>query len=269
MDDFWTRNIIEPGKLPPLLTLFAFVATFLITRFITRMIRAGRGPFRNNVSASGTHVHHSVPGLALLIVGAFTAVSVNSSPLTEIAAVAVGVGTSLVLDEFALILHLKDVYWSSEGRISVELVGLAAASLAFVTIGSVPFGVESVGGQELSVRIAITISFSLNIVMVLLCMLKGKYRFALVGTFFPLTAWISALRLARPGSPWARRRYSPDRMEKAESRQLKMENRWDPKWEWLSNLVAGSPTQTPPGTNAPDPDTGAVPTPESTDHPRD
>ncbi|RIJ76821.1 hypothetical protein D1871_10335 [Nakamurella silvestris] len=266
--------MIEPGKLPPLLTLFSFVVTFLITRFITRMIRAGRGPFRDNVSAGGTHIHHSVPGLVLLVAGAFTAVSVNTSPLTEIAAVAVGIGTSLVLDEFALILHLKDVYWSSEGRISVELVGLAAAILAFVTIGSVPFGVEAVSGQELSVRITVIISFSLNIAMVLLCMLKGKYRFALIGTFFPLTAWISALRLARPGSPWARRRYAPERMAKAELRQTRMEDRWDPRWEWLSNLVAGRPTQpavpvqpaSPTHTASPT-DSDPAPPPRSEDRP--
>lgn len=242
MGEFWNRNIVDPGKLPPLLALFAFVATFLITRFITRMIRAGRGPFRNNVTAGGTHIHHSVPGLFLLIVGAFTAISVSTAPWVGLSAVAVGAGTSLVLDEFALILHLQDVYWAKEGRISVEIVGLAAATLAFVTIGLVPFGVDRVDATEAGVRITLTSTFAINAVMVLLCLLKGKYRTALVGTFVPLTAWISALRMARPRSWWARRRYRAERKVAAEARDREFQARWDPRWERFGNLIAGRPT---------------------------
>ena len=81
------------------------------------MIRAGTGPFRDNVSTSGLHVHHAVPGIILLVTGAFFSVATGSeSPWAEIAAVMIGIGTSLVLDEFALILHLSDVYWAEEGR---------------------------------------------------------------------------------------------------------------------------------------------------------
>ena len=68
------RDVIAAGKLPLGLCFLAFVVTFVFTRTITRLIRDGRGPFRNNVTASGTHVHHAVPGLILLIVGAFTAI---------------------------------------------------------------------------------------------------------------------------------------------------------------------------------------------------
>jgi hypothetical protein len=76
------------------------------------MIRAGRGPFRDNVSG-GVHIHHAVPGIISTIVGAFTSVAVDgASPGAEISAVMIGIGASLVLDEFAMILHLQDVYWS-------------------------------------------------------------------------------------------------------------------------------------------------------------
>lgn len=44
MGHWFDRNIIEPGKLPLLLALAAFVLTFAVTRVITRMIRAARGP---------------------------------------------------------------------------------------------------------------------------------------------------------------------------------------------------------------------------------
>jgi hypothetical protein len=240
--DFFHRNIVEPGKLPPLLALFAFIATFLITRLITRSIRAGRGPFRNNVSADGTHIHHAVPGIILLVVGAFTAISAQSEPWIAVAALAVGTGTSLVLDEFALILHLKDVYWSNEGRVSVELVGLAAACLGFVTVGLVPLGVEEVDVAEFGLRLTLTSSYLANGGMVLICVLKGKYRAALIGAFLPFTAWVSAVRIARPGSWWARRWYRARGMAKSRRRDAKWQQKWEPRWYRLSNLVAGRPS---------------------------
>ena len=57
----------------------------------------------------------------------------------------VGVGTSLVLDEFALILRLDDVYWAEEGRISVEMVALTIGCLGLVLIGLNPFRVDRPG----------------------------------------------------------------------------------------------------------------------------
>jgi hypothetical protein len=111
MASWWHRDMIAAGKLPLMLCFLAFVVTFVLTRTITRMIRDGRGPFRNQVTPSGTHIHHSVPGIILLIIGAFTAVGgPDSLGWRSFAGVAVGIGTSLVLDEFALILHLQDVY---------------------------------------------------------------------------------------------------------------------------------------------------------------
>ena len=60
-----------------------------------------------------------------------------------VAALLVGVGTSLVLDEFALILHLQDVYWADEGRISVEMVSLAMGCLGLAVVGLTPFDVSA------------------------------------------------------------------------------------------------------------------------------
>src|SRR6195952_5875633 len=133
----------------------AFVVTFLVTRGITRSIRSGRGPFRDQVTSSGVHVHHAIPGLALLIVAAFVSVGApGPGPWPIVAAVAVGVGVSLVLDEFALLLHLDDVYWSNEGRVSVDVVSLTAACLGLVLVGVSPFGVEEVNAAELTLRLS-------------------------------------------------------------------------------------------------------------------
>src|SRR5450631_2268501 len=108
MASWWHRDVIAAGKLPLMLCFLAFVVTFVVTRTITRMIRDGRGPFRNQVTASGTHIHHSVPGIILLIIGAFTAVGgPGSLGGRSSAAGGVGMGTSLVLEGFSLTLHLK------------------------------------------------------------------------------------------------------------------------------------------------------------------
>src|SRR5262249_28900808 len=97
------------GDRRPLLLLFvACLATVVVTRSITRLIRAGRGPFRNHI-AGGVHIHHAVPGLFLLITGAFVSVGVQGeAPWAGIAGVLVGIGASLVLDELALIIRLQD-----------------------------------------------------------------------------------------------------------------------------------------------------------------
>ena len=190
--------MIAAGRLPLGLCFLAFVLTFVSTRTITRLIRDDRGPFRN-ITASGTHVHHAVPGLILLIVGALTAIGgPGSLGWLAFAGVAVGIGMSLVLDEFALILHLQDVYWSGEGQLSVEAVTLTAACLGLALVGFSPFGIQGANGIERSVRLSATVLLLIDGVFSVTCALKGKYRCALFGLFLPPVAWVGAVRLARP-----------------------------------------------------------------------
>ena len=83
-------------------------------------------------------MHHSTPGIILLIAGAFTAVGCPPlSVWSYLAALLVGIGSSLVLDEFAMIFRLQDVYWTQEGQLSVNIVTLAGAcvGLAAAVIG--------------------------------------------------------------------------------------------------------------------------------------
>src|SRR6202012_6041187 len=186
MASWWHRDIIAAGKLPLMLCFVAFVVMFVVTRTITRMIRDGRGPFRNNVTSSGTHIHHSVPGIILLPIGADTDVGGPDSLGWHVfAALLVGIGTSLVLDEFALILHLQDVYWSGEGRVSVEAVSLTAACLGLALAGFSPFGIRDIGNSELPLRLTASGVFILDGVLSFVCVLKGKYRTALFALFLP------------------------------------------------------------------------------------
>jgi hypothetical protein len=242
MGAWWERDVLDADKLPLMVCFAAFVLTFLVTRMITRLIRADRGPFRDNVNASGTHIHHAVPGLILLVVGAFTAVGAGSQVWQVVAGLMVGAGVSLVLDEFALILHLEDVYWSGEGRLSVTMISLTAGCLGLALVGLTPVGVDGVGGAELAVRVGASALVLVHFVEVLVCLLKGKYRLALFGIFLPPISLLGSLRLARPTSRWARRRYSERRIAEATRRSETFDRRWQPVLDRWDNLLGGAPS---------------------------
>ncbi len=251
---WWQRDVIAAGKLPLMLCFVSFVLTFVSTRAITRLIRDGRGPFRN-ITAGGTHVHHSVPGIILLIVGAFTAVGgPGTLGWLSFSAIAAGIGTSLVLDEFALILHLQDVYWSGERQLSVEAVSLVAACLGLALVGFSPVRVANVDSAEFSVRISATGVLVIDGCLALVCVLKGKYRSGLFGLFLPPVGFIGAVRLARPNSIWARRLYWGKQLEQATRRAADFDRRWKPVQADWEDFIGGRPSQ---------PNTPSTPAPEA------
>ena len=250
MASWFDSHFVDSGRLPLFLCFAAFVVTFITTRVITRMIRADRGPFKDDVTSSGTHIHHSVPGIILLITGAYIGVAAQSDTGWSIAsALLVGVGSSLVLDEFALILHLQDVYWSNEGRISVEMVSLAVGALGLVLVGLDPFSVdESVAGSQV---LATVIVLAVNIPAIVVCVDKGKFKLALFGAFIPFVAIVGALRLARPDSRWARRRYDDEARAAADARMRRYDARFGPATDWILDFVAGRPSKPDPAPPAP------------------
>jgi hypothetical protein len=239
------EHIFAEQRLPLFLCFLSFIITFVVTRVITRMIRAGRGPFKDNVSTSGLHIHHAVPGIILLVLGAFISVSVVSErPWNEISAVMIGIGTALVLDEFALILHMSDVYWSEEGRISVEMVSLSIAGMGMFLVGFSPFEFSGEPGDNATIASAVAGAlFHLSLIVV--CVVKGKYGMALLGAFVPVVAVVAAIRLARPDSLWARRRYAErraDKADRAQSRELRYHSRYGKFTSAFGDFVAGRPT---------------------------
>ena len=122
------------------LASLAFLLTFGLVRAVTISIRAGIGPL-HNVSAGGTHIHHLVWGIALLIVVGYVwllEVGVGSTWVASLTAILFGVGAALTLDEFALWLNLQDVYWERQGRVSVDVV-LIFGGLLSVGIWGGPF----------------------------------------------------------------------------------------------------------------------------------
>ncbi|WP_375483026.1 hypothetical protein [uncultured Jatrophihabitans sp.] len=244
VSDWWHDEVVHGAKGPLLLSFVALVLTFCVTRTITRTIRAGKGPFQD-VSEGGVHLHHSTPGIVLLVVGAFVAVGAQArSPWAYLAAAFVGVGASLVLDEFAMILHLDDDYWTQEGQLSVNVVTLATACVALAVIGVSP--VSGLSDTEVAVRGSVLVVLVLHLLLVAVTAFKGKYPTALVGLFLAPVTWVSAVRLARPTSPWARWFYSTGRRERAVRRAAGFDRRWDPVRRRWDDLVGGAPTPSGP-----------------------
>ena len=130
-------GILDPCQRSALISWLAFTATFATVRGITYSIRSGRGPFRN-LSLGGEHVHHYLWGIGLLAgVGAIAVRGDERLRQHPVVAVSYGSGLALIVDEFALLLDLRDVYWARQGRISVDL-GIGGVAVAGSYFASLP-----------------------------------------------------------------------------------------------------------------------------------
>jgi fumarate reductase subunit C len=223
----WFRDtIVDTGRLPLFCFLCAFLVAFLFIRFSVRMIRAQVKWWPGNVTPGGMHIHHMVFGLVMMLVAGFALIALASydTPVPNIlCAVLFGIGTALVLDEWALLLHLSDVYWSQEGRSSIDAVFVAFTITAFFLLGIHPLGFQGdFDGLSGAVEIATAIVFfGLQLLLAVITLAKGKVWSGLVGLFFSPLLIVTAIRLGRPHSPWAHWRYAtrPRKLEKAVYRE--------------------------------------------------
>jgi hypothetical protein len=245
MTDWYVREIYDSGKQPLAVLFVAFVVSFLVIRLSTRMIRAQVKWWPGNVSGGGVHLHHVVFGIVLMLLagaGGFSSIG-NRSPWAEIGAGLFGCGAALVLDEFALVLHLRDVYWSEQGRTSVDAVFLAIAVFGLLLTGAVPFEAGRAGNQ---VDGAWGYVFAIvpNVVFVVITLAKGKIWTGLIGILFPLLVIVGAFRLARPTSAWARWRYKPDskKAKRAVRRDEQQRQRWVRLRNRAQDALAGRPS---------------------------
>jgi len=111
----------------------SFLITFGVIRAITAMIRADIGPLHNVTTSGGLHIHHLVWGILLLLLVGYVwllEIGVGSSWIASLTAILFGIGAALTLDEFALFLNLRDVYWERQGRESVDAVLIFAGLLS-------------------------------------------------------------------------------------------------------------------------------------------
>jgi hypothetical protein len=140
----YSHHFVDARRERMFLGSLAFFFTFGLTRAITHAIRAGRGPFHDVVTKGG-HVHHLVWGILLLLaVGYLWLIQVGTGGGSErswvsvLTALLFGVGAALTLDEFALWLTFRDVYWEREGRLSIDAI-LLFGSLLSIGLWGGPF----------------------------------------------------------------------------------------------------------------------------------
>jgi hypothetical protein len=112
--------------------LAGFLGSFALVRLSTWGIRDRWGPFRN-VSIGGRHIHHFVPGIVIAFAAGTAALLTDDDALEQRLAVPMGAGIGLTFDEAALLLDLRDVYWTREGLLSVQL-SLGATAILSIAI---------------------------------------------------------------------------------------------------------------------------------------
>jgi hypothetical protein len=131
------REELDPRQRAALLSWLGFTATFGAVRFITYSIKNGKGPF-GNLSVGGEHLHHYMWGIGLVsAVGGVAVHGEDAQRRHSVVALSYGAGLALIVDEFALLLDLKDVYWAKQGRISIDL-GVGGSSLAGTYFAALP-----------------------------------------------------------------------------------------------------------------------------------
>jgi hypothetical protein len=198
------RAIIDTGRQAEFLYFVSFLVTFGFIRTSAHMIKAQVSWWPGNVQVGGTHIHHLVWGILLLLIMGYVGVAVAPpSPWHEIVTVLFGVGTGLTLDEFALWLNLKDVYWSQQGRRSIDAVIIAATITGMVLVGFTAW--LDVATEVEDAVFAVVGTFGvLAILIALVNLAKEKFGMAVVGLFLLPVGLAGAFRLGRPHSLWSR-----------------------------------------------------------------
>jgi hypothetical protein len=240
------HEIVHSGRLAAFLFFVAMVGTFGFIRLSTHMIRAQVSWWPGNVDVGGTHVHHLVWGIfAMMIFGYIGVVHSPASPWREILAVLFGIGVGLTLDEFALWLELKDVYWEKDGRKSVDAM-IIAAGLAGVALVSFSVWVRLADDVKDGVFTAVGTIGLFGILLAFVNAAKAKLGWALASIVVPVTGVIPAFRLAKPQSLWARLFYRRRRLIPHGDRRLERS-----RARYAAGEGAGSGESSPPSSSAP------------------
>jgi hypothetical protein len=245
-------RIVDTGRLPLFFFFAAMVVAFGFIRLSVRLIRAEVKWWPGNVTPGGLHIHHVVFGVVFMLIGGVAALSVPDEIIAarSVSGVLFGIGAALVLDEFALILHLRDVYWTETGRTSIDAVFVAIALTGMLLLGLRPIGVDDFDAVQQVPLLPYpfwwgVLLTTLNLMFAVITLLKGKIWTGLIGLFAWPLLYLGAIRLARPGSPWARWRYLPNRwrgvrkLERATWREVRLRRPLIRGKIWFQELIAG------------------------------
>ena len=242
--EFWD-NLADHHEQGVFLVLVGLIGSFGFIRMSTRIIRSESISWwpGNIESDSGVHVHHLVFGIVtMMVAGTLAFVADGRTPFMEICALGFGIGVGLTIDEFALWVHLEDVYWAREGRSSIDAMVIAASLMLLILLGVNPVAIDT-GSPSLVVASILSTLFLFA--MVAICFLKGRILHATVGFFvFPIAIY-GACRIGKPNSSWAGRRYGerrPKKQAKAEAR-FQPDRRTERFKEAFRDIVGGKPSE--------------------------
>jgi hypothetical protein len=233
--------VADEGRQRAFVCLAALLIAFVAIRTSARMTRRFTWWPGGVETKTGVHLHHFVWGIFLMLGSGFLGIGLHlHAPSGTVVAAAFGVGAGLTLDEFALWTRLEDVYWSEQGRSSLEAVAIVAIVGLLVVIGVRPFELEDPAS---AVTVSATIAVSIAVAVA--AVLKGRILLGAVGLFILPIGLLGALRLARPTSPWARARYAPTsgRLRRARERYedpARLESRLGRR---LADAVGGRPSE--------------------------
>lgn len=222
--DFWTDQLGTDGRQGLFLVLVGFLGSFGFIRMSTRIMRSPRISWwpGSVVSDSGVHLHHLVFGIVAMMAAGTLAIFMEVSPWWEIACVVFGIGMGLTIDEFALWVHLDDVYWSTEGRSSIDATVVAAVAMGLILLGADPFeGLSVDSGTDI---LASVLVLAIVLGTTLTCFAKRRMVHGTVGFFLWPIAMYGAVRIGKPNSMWARRFYG----ERNRAKQAKSDKRFRP-----------------------------------------
>ena len=241
ISDFWEHQLVDHGRQYLFRVFVGFIGSFGFIRLSARLMRSPRVPWwpGSVVSEGGVHLHHLVWGITMIMgAGVISFALLSSGWWYEVCAFVFGVGMGLTIDEFALWIHLDDVYWSREGRSSIDASLIAAAFMGLILVGGfsikinapAPFGV-------LGTASVVVVILALSIV----CFLKQRVFHGAIGLLVPPIAIYGTIRIGKPHSPWARRFYGqrrPHQQAKAEQR-FRPERRTELLKERIRDAIGG------------------------------
>lgn len=244
---------------PALWVFVGVLGAFVVTRSITRFIRArsarggqATGPIKD-ITIGGVHVHHQVFGIVTMFLTGLIIITVQPTDTAlDLLAVLFGVGVGLAFDEFALWWHLDDVYWSEHGRKSIDAVAwalvLCASIRAILDLAEIPsdfmaaFAVfDEFGDFGRLLRWLMIALVVLFVVPAVISIVKGKLVTAALGLVYPPIGIVAAIRLAKPGSWWARHLY-PTGGRRGDRADRRFGEHYKGRLNRLRDLVGGTPT---------------------------
>jgi hypothetical protein len=112
----------------------------------------------------------------------------------DAAAAVFGTGVGLTVNEFALWLHLDDVYWTDQGRKSVDAI-FCVLVITGALIGGADFVTGRAGTAAWWTSVAV---IAVNLLLCVICLLKGKIVWASYdGVSLTVTAYCLLQRRSR------------------------------------------------------------------------